>query len=489
MHAEAPGPPAPGPPAPSATKPPKYERAGPLESFSVKAGASKYDYVKVRVHLEEGHYYVLSRFLLSRMLSVTMIRHEDAIRISLKLKKMLVDLGKLDVNQEDFEKHLFDVMQQQGYGAEFIRRFRMMTAFHHQRVPLIVLLAGTGCLGKSTLAMALAERLNLPNVLNTDMVYELISAVVPQFRPQPLWERAFESQEAMLEEYRRECRVVRTGVEGDIRKSLKEGKALIIEGFHIDPALYLPPPPPPGPASPPQPAPQSAPQPASQPAGAAGAGEEGGGDGGGEGGPWPPLEGVRRLLSRVARLVPALLPDPDPAPTPPRPRRLRPRPGPPPPAPAEAPRPGGSGRGEGRGDGAPRGIVIPFVLTLPEEEHRILLDSAAGAWGGGASEASFGCLRGVQEYLVGSAGRGPGAAVVEVRPHDLQGTLDALHAAVLRRIELLCPAPAPAPPRPPRPRTTPPPARPRHTSPAPPPREPRSGDSCRQRSLGGNSLK
>ena len=36
-------------------------------------GSSKYDFVKVRVRLSERHYYVLSRFLVSRVLSATKV--------------------------------------------------------------------------------------------------------------------------------------------------------------------------------------------------------------------------------------------------------------------------------------------------------------------------------------------------------------------------------------------------------------------------------
>nr|GMD86894.1 2-phosphoglycerate kinase [Ipomoea batatas] len=37
--------------------------------------------------------------------------------------------------------------------------------FHHQRVPLVILVCGTACVGKSTISSLLAQRLNLPNVL------------------------------------------------------------------------------------------------------------------------------------------------------------------------------------------------------------------------------------------------------------------------------------------------------------------------------------
>lgn len=49
---------------------------------------------------------------------------------------------------------------------------------------------------------------------------------------------AFASDEALLSEYMSDCAVVRKGVTSDIDKCLKEGKSLIVEGFHIDPRLY-----------------------------------------------------------------------------------------------------------------------------------------------------------------------------------------------------------------------------------------------------------
>lgn len=43
--------------------------------------------------------------------------------------------------------------------------------FHHQRVPLVILVCGTACVGKSTIATQLAQRLNLPNVLQVSTSY------------------------------------------------------------------------------------------------------------------------------------------------------------------------------------------------------------------------------------------------------------------------------------------------------------------------------
>ncbi|KAI0524912.1 hypothetical protein KFK09_004302 [Dendrobium nobile] len=214
----------------------------PSARFSARNASSKYDFVKVKVWLGDNadHYYVLSRFLLSRMLTVTKIPNHVAIKIALELKKLLIDNSLLDVSQSDLEANLFKLMERRGYGEEYINRYKMMTRFHHQRVPLVILVCGTACTGKSTISTQLAQRLNLPNVLQTDMVYELLrTSTEAPLAGTPVWAREFNSSEELITEFCRECRIVRKGLAGDLKKAMKDGKPIIIEGIHLDPSIYL----------------------------------------------------------------------------------------------------------------------------------------------------------------------------------------------------------------------------------------------------------
>ncbi|KAJ1297127.1 hypothetical protein BS78_01G354200 [Paspalum vaginatum] len=216
--------------------------SGTAQALPSRNASSKYDFVKVKVWLGENadHYYVLSRFLLSRMLTVTKIPNHVAIKIALELKKLLVDNSLLDVSQSDLEANLFKLMEKRGYGDDYINRYEMMTRFHHQRVPLVILVCGTACTGKSTIATQLAQRLNLPNVLQTDMVYELLrTSTDAPLTSVPVWARDFNSPEELITEFCRECRVVRKGLAGDLKKAMKDGKPIIIEGIHLDPSIYL----------------------------------------------------------------------------------------------------------------------------------------------------------------------------------------------------------------------------------------------------------
>ncbi|KAL0076722.1 hypothetical protein J3Q64DRAFT_1703293 [Phycomyces blakesleeanus] len=197
------------------------------ENKKQKNSASKYDFVKVRVHLSEQHYYVLSRFLLCRMLMAARIKYGHALRIALDLKKRLVDKAQLNVTQKALQSELFDLFQQHGYGSEHVQWYRTMASFHHQRIPLVILLAGTSSTGKSSIATYLSERLNLSSVLKTDVVYDLMHTIMDGTTPSSLWTQDTEDAMDLLEN---ECTLICRGLNSDVCKSVTDGKSIIIEG-------------------------------------------------------------------------------------------------------------------------------------------------------------------------------------------------------------------------------------------------------------------
>lgn len=198
------------------------------DSLKQKLSGSKYDFVKVRVHIDK-HYYVLSRFIVSRVLSSCRISYKDANKIALALKKQLVDENKLDVAQGDMEQILFKIMKQYEYEYS-IQYFVMMTKFYHQRTPLMILIYGTGCVGmcyisyiftiqgKSTVATQMGERMNIPNVLQTDIVLDLLTTLTKgsnfssTINPEPIWLHKVDNDEQFLTGFQKECKHMRDGI-------------------------------------------------------------------------------------------------------------------------------------------------------------------------------------------------------------------------------------------------------------------------------------
>ncbi|KAI8139728.1 hypothetical protein BJV82DRAFT_625851 [Fennellomyces sp. T-0311] len=208
-----------------------------VRQWRQKNSSSKYDFVKVRVHLSDEHYYVLSRFLLSRMLTAARIDYGHALRIALDLKKRLVEKSQLNVSQDDLQKELFGLLKQHGYGEEHVQWYKTLESFYHLRIPLVVFIAGTASTGKSTVATALSERLNLSSVLKTDVIYDLMHTVMDGKTPPSLWTRETKDEEEFVEIMRQESALVCRGLDADLGKSIKEGKSIIIEGSLVDHSL------------------------------------------------------------------------------------------------------------------------------------------------------------------------------------------------------------------------------------------------------------
>ena len=72
-----------------------------------KKNYSQYDLIKVKVNLKE-HFYVFSRFLMSRILTLIKVDDKEAIKITLDIKKYFVENNKTEVTQEELEQVLFE---------------------------------------------------------------------------------------------------------------------------------------------------------------------------------------------------------------------------------------------------------------------------------------------------------------------------------------------------------------------------------------------
>ncbi|KAL3130851.1 hypothetical protein ABBQ38_000183 [Trebouxia sp. C0009 RCD-2024] len=131
-------------------------------------------------------------------------------------------------------------MESKGFGAEYTKRYKMVNQFHQERRPLIIVVCGAPCTGKSSLAQQLASRFNMPNVLQTDMFYELLRTSEDKpLNGRPLWERSDLDAAQLVNEFQKECHVLRRSIDGDLVKTIRDGKSIIIEGLHLDPGLYL----------------------------------------------------------------------------------------------------------------------------------------------------------------------------------------------------------------------------------------------------------
>ena len=197
-----------------------------------------YDMIKIKVRLGENHYFILSRFLISRMLTLCRVRKVDAINIAKAIKKHFIECNLMETTQTELQCIIFQIMVRFGYESS-IPKYQMVNQFYAKRTPMVILVLGAPCIGKSLIANNLAERLNVSNVLQTSIV-EIVMRLIDERYQRTLMDLdEIEDEETLLVRFKQYCRIIRQGVSVDIQKCLSEGKPVIIEGNGIIPELYI----------------------------------------------------------------------------------------------------------------------------------------------------------------------------------------------------------------------------------------------------------
>lgn len=68
-------------------------------------------------------------------------------------------------------------MKSSGYDEKYVKRYKMITTFYQKRLPFIIMITGTECMGKSTLVTQLGDRINISNIVSTSIVHKVMNGL------------------------------------------------------------------------------------------------------------------------------------------------------------------------------------------------------------------------------------------------------------------------------------------------------------------------
>ena len=147
----------------------------------------------------------------------------QAVKIALDLKKWLVDSERFELTQHELEQLLFKFLYAAGFGDAEVARFKMVSRFQQSKRPLIIFLCGAPCGAKTRVALQLSRRLNLPNVLRTDALEEMLigrEGLSPNILSS--WKEGKSENglaaDVIIKRFRERCAVIRRAINGDLHK-------------------------------------------------------------------------------------------------------------------------------------------------------------------------------------------------------------------------------------------------------------------------------
>ena len=197
------------------------------------------------------------------------LKKNSSSLVSVELARVLLDIG-LDFDQtqvlistvsrivsekspelrDDYNKLVLQKMIEYfGEKHKFIQRFHLYSQFGSLIYqPVVILLCGVTATGKSTLARRLSQRLNVENIIGSDMIREIMRDTLSvHFIPEIHYSsyKAYEHIQGpsfpllhpVVQGYELQSKQVLVGVETAIATSFRLNETSVFEGIHLCPSV------------------------------------------------------------------------------------------------------------------------------------------------------------------------------------------------------------------------------------------------------------
>jgi 2-phosphoglycerate kinase len=191
-----------------------------------------------------------SKGLMAQSLSASGLPLERAYALARLIEERLNGRRRSRVDVAELRAVAEEVLTEHA-GERAVQRFRDWQRLDRLERPLIVLLAGTAGVGKSTLATMLANRIGVTRVIPTDAIREVLRTSFSHAVLPAVHYSSFEASAAValnpgsngdddLAGFARQAEAVAAGVEAILERALRESVGVIIEGVHLVPGMLPP---------------------------------------------------------------------------------------------------------------------------------------------------------------------------------------------------------------------------------------------------------
>jgi 2-phosphoglycerate kinase len=182
--------------------------------------------------VHKGHGLPYSKGLMAQSLSATGLSPERSFELARMVERRLAEGTTPEIGVNELRELTEGVLLAEE-GQTAVRRYQDWRRLDKLDRPLVVLIAGTTGVGKSTLATMLAGRLGITRVIATDVIRQVLRAFFTHEAMPSVHYSAFDV--GGVEGYLTQAQRVGTGVGAIVERAAGEGKPLMVEGVHVLP--------------------------------------------------------------------------------------------------------------------------------------------------------------------------------------------------------------------------------------------------------------
>jgi len=195
--------------------------------------------------IDQDYSTIFSRGLIANSLLKTGISFFEAREIAEEIKNDLLKMNIQEISKQEMDKNIAKILADRK-GAQYAENFLVFKKITKLEQPIIILISGTTGIGKSTVALTLAHRLDFRSMIGTDSIREIMRKVLSSDLIPELHQSSYEAGKfskhyrssrfnSTILGYSEQVKIVTVGVEALIKRALYEGHNMIIEGVHLSP--------------------------------------------------------------------------------------------------------------------------------------------------------------------------------------------------------------------------------------------------------------
>lgn len=184
-----------------------------------------------------------SKYLMSQSLSASGVASVRAYELARTIERRLQQRGEAVIGVDALRRLAEDVLRDEE-GEHAVERFRNWQLLDRLDRPLVVMLAGTTGVGKSTLATMLAHRLGITRVIATDVIRHVLRSFLSRDFMPAVHYSAFDAAAAVehgeegdpdLVGFELQAESIGVGVAAIVDRACTELTPMVVEGVHLLP--------------------------------------------------------------------------------------------------------------------------------------------------------------------------------------------------------------------------------------------------------------
>ena len=182
-----------------------------------------------------------SKELLSDSIQASGLPPDQSYEIARAIEARLIDQRRQHIAHWELEALAAELIEK-SFDKSFAERYCLWRAWGAVDKPLIILIGGASGVGKTTLAIALANLLDIPRVVATDDLRQVMRLTLAQELMPALHASSYTAYkvvpatghlDAVVAGFREQARSVCVGVKAIISRCIEENTSVIIDGVHL----------------------------------------------------------------------------------------------------------------------------------------------------------------------------------------------------------------------------------------------------------------